>query len=235
MSSSIIKTGYREYKNNRGYEYNELWELSSAGITTVTKTLDDGLGEKISEIIKYVKDGDKLIEETRDTSIDSLRTHEKIQIQSTKLDSAEWQEVVKKDLTTQSEYVEKTGTDIDGFWKEQWFQAADHLTKWARKEGKKGDDEWREEWYEKQSDLKEYEERKCEKWATNHLTNFEWNEKWGETKEEKWADKWFVDKTTGFRRGENWGHAYDGNGNPVHHWCEHWDSTGHMIKRDEFY
>jgi len=63
----------------------------------------------------------------------------------------------------------------------------------------------------------------------------EWTEKWGEKKEEKWADKWYVDRRTGEKRGENWGHQYDEHGVPRHHWCEHWDSQGKMIKRDEYY
>ena len=76
---------------------------------------------------------------------------------------------------------------------------------------------------------------KCEKWGINHLNGTEWTEKWGETKEEKWTDKWVVDKQSGFIRGENWGHAYDAEGKPVKHWCENWNSDGHIAKKEEFY
>lgn len=236
--TQVVRSGVKEFENNCGYRFKEEWNELRSGEVLVERTRDDGKGNKETESLKAKKnEHDELEYEQSEKVIEDIGNDKWIVLESVKKgEQEEWENKRIINFKENFETVSKRGSNPTGRWQEEWSER--DQVRWARKEGENfiTKDKWKEEWTEKQKE--EVVEKQCEKWAQNGQGE-EWTERWGEHfsqgKREKWADKWFIDWNSGFRRGESWGHEYDTKMQPVHHWCEYWNTEGHNIRRDEHY
>ena len=73
-----MRSGTKEFKNNKGYEWKELWTESADGLVLVERQKDDGHGTKTVENYKCKWNGDCLEYETEDNVIDIVGQSKKI-------------------------------------------------------------------------------------------------------------------------------------------------------------
>jgi hypothetical protein len=135
-SSGAIREGRKEYRNNRGYSFEESWtENGTDGLVNVRRTTDDGLGTRKTEDYQGKWENNQLVYEFSDHVIDAVGENKKILVNKGRkgLENGEWENTRIINFRENFEQIENRGRDSKGTWKEAWYEKGD--TKWARKEG----------------------------------------------------------------------------------------------------
>ncbi len=76
--SRVVRSGIKEFKNNRNYLYLETWKETESGLIMVEKLTDDGLGTKKTENFQAKRQGDTNVYESLDGVVDHVGENKKV-------------------------------------------------------------------------------------------------------------------------------------------------------------
>ena len=75
MEVPIVRAGFKEFRNNKGYYFKEEWKEAIDGEILMERLTDDGLGKKKTENYKAKRDADGMLFEVSDDIIEDIANY----------------------------------------------------------------------------------------------------------------------------------------------------------------
>ena len=137
VNEYAVRSGAKEFRNNRGYYMREEWRELNDGNIKVERLVDDGMGKKTTENYNAIKKAGQVEKEYSNDLIDDIAHNKKTVVDKGRNHNElqeEWENHKITDFVGNFEMIAKRGKNKDGMWNEQWYER-EGTEKWAKKEG----------------------------------------------------------------------------------------------------